>query len=98
MSADYGKESVFPLDGNAAGGMLSELFAFDVTTARATCDGCGTTVELAEARVFGGTMGVIFRCTHCQSVVARFVKTPRGYWLDMQGTRSLFVPAGGGAG
>ena len=29
------------LDGNAAGGMLGELFARDVTAALATCGGCG---------------------------------------------------------
>ena len=29
------------LDGNAAAALLGELFAFDVTTAMTTCDGCG---------------------------------------------------------
>ena len=31
------------LDGNAAAGELSEVFALDVTTAVATCAGCGMT-------------------------------------------------------
>ena len=29
------------LDGNAAAGLLGELFAFEITTATAICDGCG---------------------------------------------------------
>ena len=31
------------LDGNAAAGELSEVFAADLTTATATCAGCGAT-------------------------------------------------------
>jgi hypothetical protein len=33
-------EDVVPLDGNAAAGRLSQLFAFDVTLATITCGGC----------------------------------------------------------
>jgi uncharacterized protein DUF6510 len=29
------------LDGNAAAGLLDQIFAFEVTSAAATCDGCG---------------------------------------------------------
>ena len=30
------------LDGNAAGGLLNEIFPFEMTAAEATCAGCGT--------------------------------------------------------
>jgi Family of unknown function (DUF6510) len=80
-----------PLDGNAAGGLLSELFAFDVTAASVICDGCETTGDIAQARVYGGAMGAMFRCAHCDNIVIRLVRTPRGFWLDMRGTRSFFV-------
>jgi len=90
MSMDYGIASL-ALDGNAAAGLLGELFAFDVTTARLTCDGCGIVSEVATARVYGGTMGAVFRCAHCDLVVIRLVKTPAGYCLDMQGARKIFV-------
>ena len=36
-----------PLDGNAAGGLLSELFAFDVTAATVICVCCDATGEIA---------------------------------------------------
>ncbi|HEU4377974.1 MAG TPA: DUF6510 family protein [Hyphomicrobiaceae bacterium] len=81
------------LDGNAAAGLLRELFALDVTVARFTCAGCGSVGELGGARVYGGAMGAIFRCTGCDGVVLRLVRTPAGLWLDMQGTRRMVVPA-----
>lgn len=84
------------LDGNAAAGLLRELFALDVTIARFTCAGCGAVGEVGAARVYGGTMGAIFRCADCDGVMMRLVRTPAGLWLDMQGTRKLVVPAGSG--
>ena len=90
MSVDPSGEAMLPLDGNAAAGLLSELFAVDVTTAVLTCGGCGAAAALAEAKVYGG-MGVVFRCAGCDSVVLRVVRTPAGIWVDMQGTRTLHV-------
>jgi hypothetical protein len=81
------------LDGNAAAGLLRELFALDVTVARFTCAECGAVGEIGAARVYGGTMGAILRCTGCDGVILRLVRTPAGLWLDMQGTRRLLVPA-----
>jgi len=80
-----------PLDGNAAGGFLSELFAFDVTAASVICEGCDTESEVAQALVYGGAMGALLRCAHCNHVVIRLVRTPHGFWLDMRGSRSFFV-------
>jgi len=80
-----------PLDGNAAGGLLSELFAFDVTAARVICEGCETEGEIAQARVYGGSMGALLRCAHCNTVLIRLTHTPRGFFLDMRGTRRFFV-------
>ena len=34
------------LDGNAAGGILGEVFAFEITSAKAGCVHCGATGEL----------------------------------------------------
>ncbi|MGA2568773.1 MAG: DUF6510 family protein [Pseudolabrys sp.] len=80
-----------PLDGNAAGGRLRELFALDMTAAEIICDGCGAVAEIGAVRVFGGAMGAILRCAHCDTVVLRLTHTPAGLWLDMRGTRRLFV-------
>jgi predicted RNA-binding Zn-ribbon protein involved in translation (DUF1610 family) len=79
------------LDGNAVGGLLCDLFACDVTTAEVTCGSCGVAAEIGGTRVYGGTMGAIFRCPHCGSIVMRLVQTPAGTWLDMRGSRCLFA-------
>ena len=87
-------EGTAPLDGNAVAGLLSELFACDATAAAVTCGGCGAVARLGEVRVFGGPMGAIFRCAHCDTAVIRLVRLPTGFWLDMRGARSLFVAQG----
>lgn len=91
MSTDPLTEAMAPLDGNAAAGAMREIFAFDVTTARVTCRECAAVGQIGETRVFGGTMGFVFRCADCDGVVLRVVRTPAGVWLDMQGARSLRV-------
>jgi hypothetical protein len=88
---DHQEESDLPLDGNAAAGLLGELFALDVTAAEITCSSCSFVAAVGETRVYGGVMGAIFRCPHCDSIVMRLVRTPVGIWLDMRGSRRLFA-------
>jgi hypothetical protein len=91
MSTDRRGASAGPLDGNAAGGLLTELFALDMTTSEVVCDGCGATLELGATRVYGGSMGSIFRCVHCNAAIVRLARTPSGLWFDMRGARRMFV-------
>ena len=42
------------LDGNAIGGMLSDVFGGEMTMAPAECGGCGVRGPLAECEVFLG--------------------------------------------
>jgi hypothetical protein len=93
MTSDQSCEPAAPLDGNAAAGVLSELFAIDITVASLTCDQCRATVEIGAARVYGGAMGSIFRCPECDHAMIRMVRTPAGFWLDFKGARRLFVRA-----
>jgi len=72
---EHQEEAGLPLDGNAASGLLSELFALDVTVAEVTCDCCGAVTQVGETKVYGGIMGAIFRCARCDSVVMRLVHT-----------------------
>ena len=84
------------LDGNAAGGLLRELFAIDITAADAMCVGCGTASPVGALMAYGHRMGVVLRCPHCQSAVLRLTRTTRGYWLDLTGARVLRIFAAGG--
>ena len=91
MSTDHDDGSPLPLDGNAVGGFLRELFAFEVTDASVTCAVCGTVAFIAETRVYGEPMGAILRCAHCDAAVMRLVRTPVGLWLDLRGARRLLA-------
>jgi hypothetical protein len=81
------------LDGNAAGGLLRELFALDVTAAEIVCAGCGAAAEIGATRAYGGAMGAVLRCAHCDTALLRLTHTPTGLWLDLRGSRRLFVAA-----
>ena len=50
------------LDGNAAAGILSEVFVPDLTTARATCANCGAIRALGALLVYSHGMGTVMRC------------------------------------
>jgi Zn finger protein HypA/HybF involved in hydrogenase expression len=77
------------LDGNAVAGLLQEAFAVEMTTASATCNGCGATGEVAELRVFQGA-GIVMRCPHCDNVVMTIVTGPR-MMIGVAGLRTLHV-------
>ena len=83
------KEVCSMLDGNAAGGLLSEVFAFEATAARTTCAGCAKTMQMGELRLYAIELGAILRCPSCGEAVLRVARTPRGLWLDLQGAVSV---------
>ena len=82
-----------PLDDNAGAGLLRELFAFEMTAVSVTCAGCGMVAQVGELALYGGRMGAIFRCTHCDTAVMRLARTPAGFRIDMRGARVLFAHA-----
>jgi hypothetical protein len=66
------------LDGNAAAGILSELFAVEMTTAEGTCAGCGATNVLAAAQLYAQAPGTVLRCPSCTAVLMCVVQLPGG--------------------
>ena len=79
------------LDGNAAAGALQELFPFEMTTADATCAGCGQTNVVGALAVYKHGMGTIVRCPSCDTALIRLAKTRGRYWLDVRGVRVLQI-------
>jgi Family of unknown function (DUF6510) len=79
------------LDGNAAAGLLREIFVLDITTAQIQCEPCGSTEAVGSLHLYGAPMGAILRCAHCQGILMRAVNTPHGRWLDMKGARYLRI-------
>jgi hypothetical protein len=80
------------LDGNAAAGLLSEVFSRDLTAARATCAGCGLTSTIGVLHLYAQAMGAILRCPGCESVVLRLSRTTTHVWIDATGSRVIVVP------
>ena len=83
------------LDGNAAGGLLGEVFAFEVTAARATCAGCARVAAVAELRLYAVELGAGLRCPSCDGAVVRVGRTPRGLWLDLRGAAAIVAVSAG---
>jgi DNA-directed RNA polymerase subunit RPC12/RpoP len=62
------------LDGNAAGGLLYEVFGTEMTTAVGTCATCGTVGPVAETAVYLDAPGAVIRCPACTSVLMVIVR------------------------
>ena len=81
------------LDGNAAGGMLGEVFSHEMTAAMATCSGCKTASPVGRLMNYGGEMGTVLRCPVCDTVMVRIVRTDRWIRFEASGT-AMFVIQG----
>ena len=81
------------VDGNALGGVLSEVFVADLTMATTTCAGCRTVSALAVLDVFLDAPGAVARCRSCGAVQLRLVQSKTHTWLDLTGIRALEIPA-----
>jgi hypothetical protein len=79
------------LDGNAAAGLLSEVFVFEVTTARATCAGCGAVRPVGALDAYTHAPGLVLRCPGCQQVLLRVARAGDRLLLDVRGMRILRV-------
>ena len=79
------------LDGNAAGGLLNEIFPFEMTVAEATCGGCGAMGPIGEMVLYQHGMGAILRCTECGTALMRITQIRGCYRLDLSGVTCLRI-------
>jgi hypothetical protein len=92
-------EADLRLDGNAAAGLLAEVFAVEMTTAEGTCGSCGAINVLAAAQLYAHAPGAVLRCPSCTAMLMCVVLLPDGRAIvDLSGltrirTRSHF-PSG----
>jgi hypothetical protein len=77
------------LDGNAAAGELSRIFAIDVTAAEGQCANCGATKRFAEAHLCMHGPGVVARCGVCEHLLLRLVNVHQRVFLDVRGMTYL---------
>ena len=76
------------LDGNAAAGLLREVFATEMTAATGTCDGCGTAGPVGELHLYKAA-GMVLRCPHCEAVLMKIVSDGTRVWIDLRGVRTM---------
>jgi hypothetical protein len=77
------------VDGNAAAGELSKIFAVDVTVAEGQCAHCGTRKRFAEAHLYMQCPGVVARCAVCEQILLRLVTVRDRALLDLSGMTYL---------
>lgn len=79
------------LDGNAAAGILSELFAAEITDAVITCASCGARGPAGGAHVYTGGPGTVVRCTSCSAVLLRVARVRGRLVADLRGVAVLEI-------
>ncbi|MFZ0583538.1 MAG: DUF6510 family protein [Candidatus Acidiferrales bacterium] len=77
------------LDGNAAAGELSNLFAMDVTAAEGQCAHCGTERRFADAHLYMQAPGIVARCAVCHNILLRLASVRGRVLLDLRGMTYL---------
>ena len=83
------------LDGNAAAGILSEIFALEMTNNRVECANCGRQGEIGTLLAFIQAPGVILRCPSCEQVILRAVQSAEIIYLDLRGAAYVSFRVGG---
>jgi len=81
------------LDGNAAGGLLNEIFPFEMTAAETTCANCGMVKLVGELMLYWHGMGTVLRCAGCDTALMRITHIRGRYRLDLSGMSCLLIDA-----
>jgi hypothetical protein len=79
------------LDGNAAAGLLGEIFPSEMTMAQIRCAGCAAVEPVGAEMVYMDAPGMVMRCVHCESVLLTIVHGGGRYWLEMRGVACLQI-------
>jgi NAD-dependent SIR2 family protein deacetylase len=82
------------LDGNAAGGLLGEIFALETTLAEGACSNCGSVAPVGAAMVYAHEMGTVVRCATCDNALIRVAHNRGRYFLDLRGLKYLRLKEG----
>jgi ribosomal protein S27E len=81
------------LDGNAAGGVLRQIFAVEMTMAEVICANCDAVGPIGATIVYATAMGTIIRCPGCGEALMRIAHGPQHYWIDFSGIRLMQLTA-----
>lgn len=84
-------ENALALDGNALAGLLSEVFAHEMTTVRCACASCGGLEQVGGERVYMRAPGAVVRCRHCDDVLMVVVRRDGRYLLGFRALKWLEI-------
>ena len=86
-------EGQLRLDGNAAAGMLREVFVYDLTAATGECATCGAIEQIGGQHLYMQALspGAVLRCRTCEGILMVFVHAGGRYRLGMQGLKWLEI-------
>jgi Family of unknown function (DUF6510) len=77
------------LDGNAAAGVLAEVFAAEMTAALGICAHCGATNAIGAVWVYAHAPGTVLRCPDCTGVLMTIVRARERLLVDVTGVRRV---------
>lgn len=81
------------LDGNAAGGILHDVFCREMSVSPTECANCGREGEIGTLLAFNQAPGLVLRCPACESVMIRMVRAGSSIYLDARGAVYLRLSA-----
>jgi Family of unknown function (DUF6510) len=86
-------ESQLRLDGNAAAGILREVFVPELTAARGACASCGTIAAMGAQHLYmyARAPGAVVRCSACGDVLMVLVHGGGRYRLGLRGLTWLEI-------
>jgi uncharacterized protein DUF6510 len=87
------EETQLRLDGNAAAGMLREIFVHEMSTARGACASCGRIAQIGSEHLYISPLspGAVLRCQICQQVLMVLIHKERGYRLALNGLKWIEI-------
>jgi hypothetical protein len=87
-------ETQLRLDGNAAAGIVREVFVHELSAARGACASCGAVAQLGSQHLYMYPLspGAVLRCTTCQDVLMVLVHAGGRYRLGLRGLTWLEMP------
>jgi hypothetical protein len=77
------------VDGNAAAGMMWDVFGADVTALIGVCGGCGAAAPMAEAIVELDETAAILRCRGCTHTLVTVLRDEHGARVVIGALREL---------
>ena len=87
-------ETQLRLDGNAAAGMLREIFVHEMSTARGACASCGRIAQIGSQHLYMSPLspGAVLRCQICQQVLMVLCHHERGFRIGLTGLKWIELP------